>query len=279
MLRVVLLDLGEPATDGRAHHLTDALDALPRFTTAAGRMLAWSVVRPSAQDDGEPDDESTRAAYHRTIASLGVGAELDECVVIADDDERIATARRLGATPVQFCRAPLPASPPSDPARAPVPAFTDWLDGLLLIRVLIAPHSRESAKAALAPWFSARGAHLTSIDGDVDAAAVTVRLRIATANPDGAGPEPAHQTVTSRITFDHDGHVVAVTPVATLEDRATDENPTSDERSERATFRACLRAGGVLTTADAPTLSGATHIDRIDETGELVVRRTRFSAV
>jgi hypothetical protein len=274
MLRVLLLDLdasptAAPTTSptgGPPAHLTDALDALPRFRTTDGGLLTWAVVT----QDARGLDGSDRSAYRRALEHLGLQVQLEDCVVIAEDGGRLDVCRSLGMTPVQFARTPAAPTP-----RTATPRFTDWLDGLLLVRSLVAPRHRETAKAALAPWFSARGAHLVSVAEDVDADAATVVLRIPTAA--GSDAAPGHTTTTSRVTFDRDGHVLTVTPVSP--GVPVGPGTHGGHAAEATVMRASLRDSGALTTADSPVRPGTTHTETIDDTGELVVRRTRFSAI
>ena len=67
------------------------------------------------------------------------------------------------------------------------------------------------------------------------------------------------------VSFDDDGRVLCLTG------SGTDE--------ETAAFVASLRAAGALGVAGRPLAPGVTHTEAIGESGEIVARRRRFSAM
>jgi hypothetical protein len=185
-----------------------------------------------------------RRVYQTALRRLGSPAGLPECLVVTEDAAHLAACRDLGLSTLRFN------------------AGDDWLDVLLHLRLLVAPTSVVDGAEALRPWFAVRDAELISVAEPISAREAGVRLRVPVTDPGG---RPATRLVDTRVSFDDNGRVLRLTG------SGTDQ--------ETAAFVASLRAAGALGVAGRPLVPGVTHTEAIGESGEIVARRRRFSAL
>ena len=280
-----MFDLGGTLVDGQRPfpHVPDALGAVNSFETADGQPLRSCLVSDFAMAD-PPDDPARveaifaeylallagfglaefflppqeritlsthagvrkpdRRVYETALRRLGSPAGLPDCLVITEDAAHLAACRILGMSTVRFSTG------------------DDWLDVLLRMRLLVAPASVADGVEALRPWFAVRDAELISVAEPISAREAAVRLRVPARDPDG---RPAARLVDTLVSFDDDGRVLCLTG--------------SGPDTETAAFVASLRAAGALGVAGRPLAPGVTHTEAIGESGEIVARRRRFSAM
>jgi len=285
MIRVIMFDLGGTLVDGQRPfpHVPDALGAVNGFETADGQPLRSCLVSDFTMAE-PPDDPAhveaifadylallagfglteffrppqeritlsthagvrkpDRRVYETALRRLGSPAGLPECLVVTEDAAHLAACRDLGMSTLRFNTG------------------DDWLDVLLRLRLLVAPTNVVDGAEALRPWFAVRDAELISVAEPISAGEAAVRLRVPVSGPDG---RPATRLVDTLVSFDDDGRVLRLTG------SGTDQ--------ETAAFVASLRAAGALGVAGGPLMPGVTHTEAIGESGEIVARRRRFSAM
>jgi len=300
-----MFDLGDTLVDaqGRPYpHVREALSAIARLKTAAGRPLRSCLVsdfmlaappatspkvaalfaqyldlldatglRPFFEPVTKRVTLSThagamkpeRAVFEKALKRLGVTATLAECLLVTESAAHVRAARsKLHMRALQF-----------RPPGAAAGDFADWADAPALIAHEVAPDHEANLHEVVRAHLAARGVDLVTAKaiqagGDVEAAGQVWCPVTVPGCADLAGLHVA-MPVTRRIARGPRGALSAA-PVA---------GPSMADLDEAGAFVKTLATHGQIAGRAGPVAAHPTHRIEVDAQGVRRLVRSRFSAL
>lgn len=294
MIQVLMFDLGETLVHQSAAlpHVIEALDALSRFETAAGKPLALCLVSdfetpaPTKEKievifqkylallDGfglrpffEPVErrvtlsahagalKPARQVFETALKRLKVSARLQDCLFITENAEHIQACRALGIKTLHFGSS-------GD--------FSDWSEAPLLIAGLIAPESDLNLQLAL----NVRLAVTHELSGVMVLGKEDDRKIHSQAQQWVSVSQPGEENLAAQLPGEVDIELDAKGRIRSVEIGQPDAEMLEEFRgyAEALTTNRQLSRGGAAAR-------GATHKIETDAQGRRRLVRKRFSAI
>jgi hypothetical protein len=297
MIKVLMLDLGETLVHQTTvfPHVVEALDALSRFETAAGKPLALCLVSDFDMPAPPPTKEKIKAIFQKYAALLDglglkrffepveqcvtlsthagafkpdhrvfetalkrlkVAAALEDCLFVTENAEHIQACRKLGMKTLRF-------GSPGD--------FSDWSEAPLLIAKLVAPGSALNLQLAL----NVRLAVTHELTGVMVLEKESGDKIHSQAQQWVSVSQPGEEDVSAQLPGEVEIELDAKGRIRSVEVAQPDPEMLEEFRS----FAESLEANRQISRGAGPLQSGATHKIETDEKGHRRLVRKRFSAI